>query len=325
VSVYKYFQMFDQARSGKVTKHQFFRVLNQMKFIVQPQDQELVCKRFMDIGDKVNYILFCQDVQPDRVPVAKAAAVPGFEGSPPLSITKPWESKLKPPPTPTPVVEQILGMMRAHVVRERVRTYDAMHAHDRHNSGLIVPIKFHGVLDNLGFKLTRKESHALATHFQEPNSIEINYRAFVDAMESSFTQKGLEREPTVKVKNFQPMMPSDEVQPLDNLTDEEFTDEFMASISMDFSLRRVQPKSFFQQYDRCHIGSVTAAQFKSVMKTLECPLSDEEFEMLNKRYHKGDRRVCGDIGYVKFCRDLLAMVDNPPVQTSFGPGTDGPM
>ena len=60
------------------------------------------------------------------------------------------------------------------------------------------------------------------------------------------------------------------------------------------------------------------------MKSLDCPLTNEEFEMINKRYHKGDRRIRGDIGYVKFCRDLIAMVENPPVETSFGPGTDGP-
>jgi Ca2+-binding EF-hand superfamily protein len=333
ISVYDYFQQFDKAgtthgnthiRSGKVTKHQFFRTLNQMKFIVPPEDQELLCKRYMDIGDKVNYILFAEDVQPDRVPKAKHTAIPGYEGSPPMSLCKPWESKLKPPGTPDVDIEGLLDMMRAHVVRERVRTYDSMHVHDRHNTGKIVPIKFHGVLDQLGFVLSRKESKVLADHFTAAGDTQIDYRNFVDAMESSFTQKGLEKEPTVKVKNFQPMMPSDEVQPLSNMDDETFTDEFMSAVAVDFSLRRIQPKTFFQQYDKCKIGSVTAAQFKAVMKSLDCPLTNEEFEMINKRYHKGDRRICGDIGYVKFCRDLIAMVENPPVETSFGPGTDGP-
>jgi len=241
-----------------------------------------------------------------------------------MSLCKPWESKLKPPGTPDVNIEQLLDMMRAHVVRERVRTYDSMHVHDRHNSGKVVPIKFHGVLDQLGFVLSRKESKVLADHFTAPGDTQINYRNFVDAMESSFTQKGLEKEPTVKVKNFQPMMPSDEVQPLSNMDDETFTDEFMSAVAVDFSLRRIQPKTFFQQYDKCKIGSVTAAQFKAVMKSLDCPLTNEEFEMINTRYHKGDRRICGDVGYVKFCRDLIAMVENPPVETSFGPGTDGP-
>jgi len=325
VSLYQYFQQFDHGRSGKVTKHQFFRVLNQIKFGVSAADQELVCKRYMDIGDKVNYTLFCEDVQPDRIPPAKDTAVPGYEGSPPLSTVTPWESQIKPPPTPTPIVEHLLDMMRAHVVRERVRTYDAMHAHDRHNTGRMQPVKFLGVLNQLGFCLTNKERAVLTEHFKAPNTGEIVYKDFVDAMESSFTQKGLECNPTGKVKSFQPMMPSDEVQPLDNVDDERFTDEFMTNIALDFSLRRIQPKAFFKQYDRCHIGSVTAAQFKAVMKNLECPLSDEEFELLSKRYHKGDRRICGDIGYIKFCRDLVSMVDNPPIQTSFGPGTDGPM
>merc|ERR1711959_93371 len=120
-------------------------------------------------------------------------------------------------------------------------------------------------------------------------------------------------------------MPSDEVQPLNSDLDQQFVDEFLPNIAMDFALRRIQPKSFFEQYDKCRIGSVTAAQFKAVMKNLECPLSDEEFGLLQQRYRKGDRRICGDIGYVKFCRDLISLVDNPPVQTSFGPGTDGPM
>jgi len=99
----------------------------------------------------------------------------------------------------------------------------------------------------------------------------------------------------------------------------------MADIARDFALRNIQPKTFFQQYDRCHIGSVTDAQFQAVMKNLGCPLSEEEFQMLKMRYHKGDRKVVGDIGYVKFCKDLEILVENPPVQTSFGPGTDGPM
>merc|ERR1712094_106167 len=127
-------------------------------------------------------------------------------------------------------------------------------------------------------------------------------------MESSFTQTGLEKEPASKVKTFQPMMPSDEVQLLPTEDDEVFTDTFMADIARDFALRRIQPKTFFQQYDRVHIGSV----------------SDEEFQMLKMRYHKGDRKIVGDIGYVKFCKDLESLVENPPIQTSFGPGTDGP-
>jgi len=332
ISCYDYFQQFDKAgtthgnthiRSGKVTKAQFFRTLTQMQFVIPPEDQELLCKRYMDIGDRVNYILFAEDVQPDRVPKAKHTAIPGYEGSPCMSKTKPWESKIRPPPTPDVNVSEMLDMMRAHVVRERVRTYDPMHNYDRHNTGKIAPIKFHGVLNQLGFPLSRKESKALADHFTDAGQTNVNYRNFVDAMESSFTQKGLEKDPTVKVKNFQPMMPSDEVQPLSNPEDESFTDEFMAAVACDFSLRRIQPKTFFQQYDRCKIGSVTAAQFKAVMKDLDCPLTEEEFGMINKRYHKGDRRICGDIGYVKFCRDLIAMVENPPVETSFGPGTDG--
>jgi Ca2+-binding EF-hand superfamily protein len=325
VALYQYFQQFDQRRSGKVSKHQFFRVLDGINFCVTPHDQELVCKRYMDIGDKVNYTLFCDDVQPDRVPAARDTAVPGFEGSPPLSITKPWESKLKPPPTPEVEISNLLDLMRAHVVRERVRTYDAMHAHDRHNTGKMHPVKFKSVLNQLGFVLKPKEVAHLEEYLADGVTGHINYRKFVDAMESSFTQKGLEREPTVKVKSFQPMMPSDEVQPLESEADEADTDYFMSRIANDFALRRIQPKSFFQQYDRCHIGSVTPAQFKAIMKNLDCALSDYEFEKLQKRYSKEDRRICGDIGYVKFCRDLVAMVANPPIQTSFGPGTDGPM
>eukprot|EP00656_Telonema_subtile_P042078 TRINITY_DN4750_c0_g1_i1.p1 TRINITY_DN4750_c0_g1~~TRINITY_DN4750_c0_g1_i1.p1 ORF type:complete len:1197 (+),score=405.96 TRINITY_DN4750_c0_g1_i1:120-3710(+) len=324
VSLYQYFQQFDVARSGKVTKKQFFRVLDGIRFAVSVDDQELVCKRYMDIGGKVNYNLFCDHVQADKLPPARDTAVPGYEGSPPLSFVTPWESKLRPPGTPEVDITSLLDLMRAHVVRERVRTYDALHAHDRHNSGRMQPVKFQGVLNQLGFKLTAKEASVLESHFGAPGCAEICYREFVDAMESSFTQKGLEKAPTIKVKSFQPMMPSDEIQPLDTDGDEAFTDDFMKKIAQDLALRRIQPKVFFQQYDRCNIGSVTAAQFKAVMKNLDCPLSDSEFALLGQRYHKGDRRIVGDIGYVKFCRDLVEKVDNPPIQTSFGPGTDGP-
>jgi Ca2+-binding EF-hand superfamily protein len=323
VSLYQFFQQFDKGRSGKVSKKQFFRVLDGIKFAVSVADQELVCKRYMDIGDKVNYTIFCEDVQPERIPPAKDSAVPGYEGSPPLSTTKRWESVIKPPPTPEVDVPSLLDLMRAHVVRERVRTYDTMHSHDRHNTGRMQPVKFHSVLNQLGFVLTQKESRALESNFICSDG-QVDYRSFVDAMESSFTQKNLERAPTGKVKSFQPMMPSDEVQPLDTEDEESFLDDFMAQIALSFSLRQIQPKSFFQQFDRCRIGSVTEAQFKSVMKNLDCALSDSEFALLARRYHKGDRRICGDIGYVKFCRDLIQMVDNPPIQTSFGPGTDGP-
>eukprot|EP00658_Telonema_sp_P-2_P038956 TRINITY_DN2786_c0_g2_i6.p1 TRINITY_DN2786_c0_g2~~TRINITY_DN2786_c0_g2_i6.p1 ORF type:complete len:376 (+),score=95.47 TRINITY_DN2786_c0_g2_i6:65-1192(+) len=317
VSLYQYFQEFDKARSGKVNTCQFFRILDKVKFCVSPSDQELLCKRYMDIGDKVNYSLFCEDVQPDRIPPAKDTAVPGYEGSPPLSKHKPWESKIQVPATPEVDMKNLLDLMRAHVVRERVGCYDAMHIHDRHNSGKMQPVKFQSVLNQLGFKITLKEARALEQHFMDPTKPEVCYRDFVNAMDSSFTQKGLERDPTCRVKSFQPMMPSDEVQPLESDADEQYVDEFMGNIALDFALRRIQPKSFFSQYDRCHIGSVTSAQFKAVMKNLNCPLSEQEFSLLSKRYLKGDRKICGDIGYVKFCRDLTSMVENPPIATSY--------
>jgi len=321
VSVYDQFQMFDKLRSGKVTKAQFFRVLTKMHFDYSPLDEEAICLRYLDIGGMFNYMMFADDAQPDRVgPVGG----PGAEGSPPLSTVTPWESQVKPPPTPEVDVDQLLDVMRAHTVRERVRIYDALQAHDRLRRGRIASIKFRGVLDVLGFRLTVKEMRALEERFAVQGTFnqEINYPPLVEAMESSFTQNNLERDPTVKVKTFQPMLPSDEVQLLPTEDDEVFTDTFMGDIARDFALRRIQPKMFFQQYDRCNIGSVTDAQFQAVCKNLGCPLSEEEFQMLKMRYHKGDRKVVGDIGYVKFCKDLEALVECPPIQTSFGPGTD---
>jgi len=324
LSAYSHFQTFDRLRSGKVTKTQFFRILNRLQFDYDPLDEEALCLRYLDIGGMFNYIMFCDDAQPDRVGPMSG---PGCEGSPPLSTITPWESQVKPPPTPAVDVDQLLDVMRAHTVRERVRMYDALQTHDRLRSGKVASIKFRGVLDVLGFRLTVKEMRALEERFAVPGSFnqEINYPPLVEAMESSFTQNNLERDPTVKVKTFQPMQPSDEVQLLPTEDDEVFTDTFMADIARDYALRNIQPKMFFQQYDRCHIGSVTDAQFQAVMKNLGCPLSEEEFQMLKMRYHKGDRKVVGDIGYVKFCKDLEILVENPPVQTSFGPGTDGPM
>ena len=323
VSVYDQFQMFDKLKSGKVTKAQFFRVLTKLHFPYDALDEEALCLRYLDIGGMFNYLMFADDAQPDRVgPIGG----PGAEGSPPLSTITPWESAVKPPPTPEVDVDQLLDVMRAHVVRERVRLYDSLQAHDRLRHGRIAAIKFRGVLDILGFRLTVKEMRALEERFGVPGTFnqEIHYPPLVEAMESSFTQNHLERDPTIKVKTFQPMQPSDEVQQLPNEEDEIFTDTFMADIARDFALRRIQPKMFFQQYDKCNIGSCTDAQFQAILKNLGCPLSEEEFQMLKMRYHKGDRKVVGDIGYVKFCKDLECLVENPPVQTSFGPGTDGP-
>jgi len=323
VSAYDQFQMFDKLRSGKATKSRFFRCLTRLGFPYDTLDEEALCLRYLDIAGMFNYMMFADDAQPDRVgPIGG----PGAEGSPPLSTITPWESAVKPPPTPEVDVDQLLDVMRAHVVRERVRLYDALQNHDRLRHGRVASIKFRGVLDILGFRLTVKEMRALEDRFGVPGTFnqEIHYPPLVEAMESSFTQNHLERDPTVKVKTFQPMQPSDEVQMLPTEEDEVFTDTFMADIARDFALRRIQPKMFFQQYDKCHIGSCTDAQFQAILKNLGCPLSEEEFQMLKMRYHKGDRKVVGDIGYVKFCKDLEILVDNPPVETSFGPGTDGP-
>jgi len=323
VSIYDYFQMFDPLRSGKVTKARFFRVITGMGFEVDELDVEALCLRYLDLGGQFNYIMFADDAQPERT---GPMAGPGAEGSPPLSKVEAWESQVQPPPTPDVDVDQLLDVMRAHVVRERVRLYDYLQNHDKLRRHRIPVIKFRGVLDVLGFRLTVKEMRALEQRFAVPGTFnqEINYPPLVEAMESSFTQNQLERDPSVKVKTFQPMMPSDEVQLLPTEDDEVFTDAFMSDIARDFSLRRIQPKQFFMPYDTVKIGSVTDAQFQAVMKALGCPISDEEFQMLKMRYHKGDRKVVGDIGYVKFCKDLQALVENPPIETSFGPGTDGP-
>ncbi len=65
-------------------------------------------------------------------------------------------------------------------------------------------------------------------------------------------------------------------------------------------MKRVRINEFYRDFDKLRKGKVTAAQFKSVLATLNFQISEEEYDSLAKKYWTEDDMV----NYKAFCESI---------------------
>lgn len=223
------FQDFDRTKSCHVTDQQFQRVLKNLGLLpASDQVYDLIIRKYLDKNNKreVNYFSFVADVDrpEDMFPQlasrlrakaakeAKAASKPGSANAATPAITasnffypgstreinvlenRYLQAAVHIAHDPSDVEQRL----QAVVVMKRVRIEEFFRDFDKLRKGKVTVPQFRTVLSMLNFPLTEAEFQSLANQYDEDGHF--GYSAFCYNINLAFTQKGIDKDPTVSVK-----------------------------------------------------------------------------------------------------------------------------
>jgi len=290
------FQDFDRHNHGYVTNSQFRQCISYLNLEASMEEMDVIFKKF---SDKVgfNYLKFLEQLHPSK----------GHE----LKYTKRLEeirATQTKAPTPTAVadINAVMLKIKTKIVKSSVRVYEYMKDYDKLRTGRMLKTIFPRSLDLCRLELAPSEVQAIMDAYTSVGHPDyVDYYAFCDEIETVFTRKGLEKNPTLKVEQFKPKY---NTTPKSLSPDaEETVKAVLLRLADRVRLRRIQLFPLFEDYDRVHNCTVSRSQFHRVLSELELVglVSEREFQTL---YDKFDAVIGGkhDFDYVDFCHQVNA-------------------
>lgn len=330
------FADFDITKKQRVTVHQFSRVLKQLQIMPSDEAFEVICKKYFDKSNtrEIDYVSFCHDVDKpqdmfaelgitmdtfkpstsDKISgsvIGKAMKSNFFE-----STTKGinvLENRFSKPTInlandPRDVEERI----QAQVITKRTRIGEFFRDYDKLRKGKVTGNQFTTVLSMLDFKLSDEEYDFLTEKYKTDDGM-VRYVEFVENIDSAFTIKGLDKNPTIKVAPVaKPALLKKKLE-YDDEEEKEMIN-LMEEYRKVVITRMLNLKPMFQDFDKTKSGYVTKTQFVRVLNQLGIDLPHDVLSLLLKKYM--DKGNAHEVNYFEFIND----VDKP--EDMFGAGRD---
>lgn len=169
--------------------------------------------------------------------------------------------------------------------------------HDLLRKGNLPAQKFRGVLYAQKIQLTNEEYTLLEETFKlASDPTKIDYVQFNEDIEKIFTDKTLEKDPLKKLEEFKAPSILDPKDVLNN-DEERILNDILVRLGTIVKFKRLLIKPFFQDKDRSNSGFIAASRFRSIFDTMKMPVSDAEFDLINKRFQA---KSANEINYVEF-------------------------
>jgi Ca2+-binding EF-hand superfamily protein len=189
---------------GHVTKSQLRQCLTFMECYLPEEEFEVICKKWQkhsvdpkqefnyinDVGKNICYILFLEELEKgmksedeideyEHVPLKKKVQSP----QPMVQVTSHTD------------FEKLMMKIKTKAKTERIRVLDFMRDFDHLRHGKILRNEFRRALKVVFTNLTESDLQNLESKYAGPNGT-VRYVDFSDDVESVFTKKGLEKNPT---------------------------------------------------------------------------------------------------------------------------------
>ncbi|KAI9207587.1 uncharacterized protein BJ171DRAFT_561416 [Polychytrium aggregatum] len=275
-----FFKDFDKylGNIGRVTLSHFSRLLSSMKLDLSDSDLHIIFKKFEDreIG-KINYMEFIRTIDPETYDQYHNRAS-RRRGSP-----APSEESYSSHEVVTS--ESVMKQLKQHVASKRIRVAEFFKDFDKLRCYSIPKHEFIRGINRIGLSLTDEEYEALADRFIDSKKRGCcRWKAFEEEIERVFGETHLESRPAAV-----PQPEFIETDPFDThhqMAQEELTK--LATILSRFRehlrIRQSSIKPFFKDFDRLCTGHVTKVQFRQCLTYMKVDVTDEEFQILCKRY-----------------------------------------
>ncbi|KAJ8328299.1 hypothetical protein O5D80_003660 [Batrachochytrium dendrobatidis] len=306
--------------TGHVTKSQFRQCLTYMNCNVTDDEFQVLCKHWtksnsgveqsevgaekhtnqtkldfiQDVGQSINYVLFLEEIErglssKDQLDfgesrlaehsikdVQKPALLKaGFKAKPPID-----------PVVDEAEFEKLMMRIKIKAKTERIRVIDFMADFDHLKHGKITRNEFRRAIKVLYADLTEADLQALETQFKLPQDPKyVNYIMFSNAIESVFTKKGLEKNPTEKVDIFNVYSNGWEADPSVNVLSPEdnvILQSVLDRLAKKVNERRIDALSYMEDYDFVKEGTITTNQFRSVLNSFNLGVTDKEMNVLTQ-------------------------------------------
>jgi Ca2+-binding EF-hand superfamily protein len=278
-----FFQSWDKHNRYKVSPKQFRQVLATFGFDLTDKENQALWTYYSNQEGEIEYLRFLKDANPEE------------RGAP--EETKKWYQSKGWRHTGITDYEALMLKIKNIVKKGRIRLMEYFQDHDTLRKGYVPYMKFKGVLRSQNIELTDVENEILLNKFKiSIDSRLIDYVDFTEEIDRIFTKKGLEKEPTTKLVEFKPI---NIIDPDDVLTDaeEDVLEACLRRLGAEVYNRRLLLKPFFQDKDKIRCGVVVNLRFRSIFDMLKLPLTDEEYEIINKRFMSG---APNEINYLDF-------------------------
>jgi Ca2+-binding EF-hand superfamily protein len=278
-----FFQSWDKHNRFKISPKQFRQVLAQFNFVVTDKEAAALSSHYTNEDGDVEYLKFLADANPEKENKVEETKSKYF--------SRGWKFD------GIPDYEALMIKIKSIVKKGRIRLLEYFQDHDSLRKGYVPYMKFKGVLRGQNIELTEKEYDILIEKFKVNGDVKlIDYVLFEDEIDRIFTKKGLEKEPTARVDEFQPV---NLIDPDDVLNDaeEDVLEECLVRIGTETRNRRLLLKPFFQDKDKIRCGVVANTRFRSIFDFLKLSLTEKEYGIINKRFVAS---APNEINYLEF-------------------------
>ena len=199
--------------------------------------------------------------------------------------------------------DDVMEKIKAVAVMKRIRVTEFFYDFDKLRKGEVTKDQFRRVLHVSGFGLTEEEYGALEAKYTNENG-HMSYSKFCPDVDSVFTLKGLDKDPTIAVKQLD-VTDSLRARRKKMELDEDAKKKLFEALQIASKLvltQRFNMKPFFQAFDTTQSGYITKTQFARVLSQVGLKPTDDTMNVILKYYlNKGN---VDEVNYVDFVNDV---------------------
>ena len=286
---------FDKLRSGNISVHQLRQGLKMAKIELSEAEFAALTARYASSSapNSIRYVELSEDVE-------AVFTRPRLEKDPKRTVGVGEESRVQtcygvegPTGEERELANAVVERFRAHLVRLRLQSKTFFQEWDRHNKHKVTPKQFRQVLASLGFAVSEREFAAVQRCFgavgTENDGGYIEYLKFLGDSALGLPDGTGSVTATVGQLIVQPKAPERKTFSLSyGITRKPILDAglLLQELKRYVKVHRIRLREFFQDHDPLRKGAVTQAKFRTVLNSQKVDLTDEEFALLERTFHK---------------------------------------
>ncbi|KAJ3099126.1 hypothetical protein HDU97_003459 [Phlyctochytrium planicorne] len=183
-------------------------------------------------------------------------------------------------------LQQLMMKIKSKARTERIRVIDFMQDFDHLRHGKITRNEFRRALKVLYLDLSEVELATLETQYQNARDTNVvDYQRFSDDVESVFTAKGLEKDPTKEPAQFDGYLKgADPSLNILSTSEKQLLEKALRRLRERVRQRRIDLLSYMEDYDFVKEGTITTNQFRSALNTNNLAVDDAEIRVMARRF-----------------------------------------
>ncbi|XP_071105662.1 EF-hand calcium-binding domain-containing protein 6-like [Haliotis cracherodii] len=325
VAVYKsgirtieFFKDHDKLRSGMITENQFVcglaLAVGKEAQLSRPEIQKVV-EFYRQPDGRIKYKEFCDIMENafnipdlDKKPTQEAVRPPKGALSRGLKELSAEEDQR---------VEMVLRELSDNVRRRRLMMYPYFKDYDRGiaYTRVVTKTQFGRILHFLSLNVAPEDLKLLCRKFEDPGSGDVNYPAFVQAVDQEFVGH------TLETVNLQDEERTNQPVPDPVVQDSEVSyEDLMARIRHHVLTNRLRVKEYFEDYDPLQSNCISKSQFRRGLGLLGLSklgahdLIDGQFKLLCDMYENPAKT--DQVYWTRFMDDVESVFTEPNLEKS---------